>query len=124
METSQPWHTALSFLRVSPDKLGDVEGVVCAAGARVDPEDELVEAGEDEGGGRGRAGGVQEAILAHQGGLQDLQGIAALIFREYTCLGIERCAEHSRLRSTRCGYDNILPAVRTSQKQISQLNEA
>ena len=72
----KPHYLSPLVLCVSPDKLGDVEGVVRAAGARVDPEDELVEAGEDERGGRGRAGGVQEAVLAHQGGLQDLQGRA------------------------------------------------
>ena len=57
-----------------PDKLGDVERVVGAAGARVDAEEELVEPGQDEGGGGGGAGGVQEAGLAHQRRLQDLQG--------------------------------------------------
>ena len=55
-----------------PDKLGDVERVVGAAGARVDAEEELVEAGQHEGGGGGGAGGVQEASLAHQRCLQNL----------------------------------------------------
>ena len=56
-----------------PDELGDVERVVGAAGARVDAEQEFVEAGQHEGGGGGGAGGVQEAGLAHQRRLQDLQ---------------------------------------------------
>ena len=57
-----------------PDKLGDVEGVVGAAGARVDAEEELVEPGQDEGGGGGGAGGVQEAGLGHQRSLENLRG--------------------------------------------------
>ena len=48
--------------------------MVGATGAGIDAEQEFIEPGQHEGGGGGGAGRVQEARLAQQGSLEDLQG--------------------------------------------------